>query len=297
MLVLPLDKPGPRKEDTAVGQILGRIFVGAEFGHAAGASELAFVVPLLGEGHEEAFLALFVLEGHHGLLDVVVIRLELALKIDGLVIEAGQGQTYGLKLALALDSAPVLGADVDSDGVEEILVVVMPSEAADLFKAKYVLEGGAFEFRVRHRGQVHHGVCFGVGTLPAAAGGELVTDEDLPAVFILHRDGLDHDVHQVAASLDTNYVQDAPFGLHEERLHISIRICLTCQLCVENHSSSNPGSPSASCNFGFKVRQISEEPTPLNSLSLFFALPSSWMTSWRISSLLWQMKGASPPTS
>ena len=144
----------PGDEDAAIGQVLGGVFEGAELGDAARAGEFAFVVPLLGEGHEEAFLALFVLQRHHRLLDVVVVRLELAFEVRGLVVETREREFDALEFALALHSAAVLGADVDGDGVEEVLVVVVPREAAVLFEAQDVLEGGAFEFCVRHGGDV-----------------------------------------------------------------------------------------------------------------------------------------------
>ena len=144
VVALPID------EDTPIGQVLGRVLVGAEFGHAAGALQFAFVVPLFGEGHEEAFLALFVLQRHHGLLDVVVVGFELLVEVDGLVGEAGEGEADAFEFAGALDAPPVLGADVDGDGVEQVLVVVVSGEAAGLFEQEDVFERGAFELRVAH---------------------------------------------------------------------------------------------------------------------------------------------------
>ncbi len=132
VLPLALRVAVPRDEDAPVAQFLGAVFEGAEFGDAAGAGQFAFVVPLLGEGHEEAFLALFVLERHHGLFDVVVVGLELLFEVGRLIVEAGQRETDAFELALTLDAAAVLGADVDGDFVEEVLVVVVPGEAAKL---------------------------------------------------------------------------------------------------------------------------------------------------------------------
>ena len=108
------------------------------------------MVPLFGEGHEEAFLAFFVLQGDHGLLDVVVVGFELLVEIDGLVRETGEGEADAFEFAGALDAAAMLGADVDGDGVEEVLVVVVAGEAAGLFEVEDVFEGGAFELRVVH---------------------------------------------------------------------------------------------------------------------------------------------------
>ena len=138
VLELAVGVAGPGEEDAAVGQLLGGVLEGAEFGDAARAGEFALVVPLLGEGHEEAFLALFVLQRYHCLLDVIVVGLELAFQVDGLVVQPGEGKADGFEFPLPLHAAAVFRADVDCDGVQEVLVVVVAGEAADVFQAEDV---------------------------------------------------------------------------------------------------------------------------------------------------------------
>ena len=216
---------GPGDEDAAVGQVLGGVFEGAELGHAAaGAGQFALVVPLLGEGHQEAFFALFVLQRDHGLLDVVVVRFQLAFEVCGLVVEAAECEFDGFEFFLSLDSSAVFGADVDCDGVEEVLVVVVPGETAVLFEAEDVFEGGAFQFCVGHGGDVDQGVGFGVCRVFMRGGGEFVADERIPAIFIFHGDWFDHDLHQIAARFNADYVQDAAFGLGEQSLNFGVGI-------------------------------------------------------------------------
>lgn len=140
--------PAPLHQNTSVGEFLGGVLERAEFGDAAGALQFALVVPLLGEGHEEAFLALFVLQGDHGLFDVVVVRLELLLEVAGLIVESSEGEADALEFALALDAAAVLGADIDGNFVENVLVVVVTSEMAGLLETKDIFQGGAFELGV-----------------------------------------------------------------------------------------------------------------------------------------------------
>lgn len=183
------------------------------------------MIPLLGEGHEEAFLTLFVLQRDHGLLDVVVVGLELAFEVGGLVVEAGEGEFDGFELAGAGDAAAMLGADVDGDGVEEVLVVVVAREAAVLgLKAENVFESGAFKVGVGERGEVDERVgVFGVGGAGVGAG-ELVADEGFPAVFIFGRDGFDHDFEEVGARLHADDVEDAAFGFREEGFSLSVGV-------------------------------------------------------------------------
>ena len=214
----------PGDEDAPVGEFLGRVFEGAEFGDAARTLELAFVVPLLGEGHEEAFLALFVLERHHCLLDVVVVGFELLFEVAGLVVEAGEGQTDTFEFALALDAAAVFGADVDRDFVEDVLVMVVAGEVAGLFEVEDVFEGGAFEFGVGHGGNVDEGGGFRVGASAARGGRQFVVDERGPAVFVVHGDGFDHNFHEARSGLYADDVEDAAFRFHEQRLGFSIGI-------------------------------------------------------------------------
>ena len=45
-----------------------------------------------------------------------------------------------------------------------------------------------------------------------------------PAVFVLHANGFDHDLHQIAARLHANNVQDTTFRLHEEGFDFSVGI-------------------------------------------------------------------------
>lgn len=224
MLPLAFGVAVPCDEDASVGQFLGAVFEGAEFGDPAGAGEFAFVVPLFGEGHEEAFLALFVLERHHGLFDVVVVCLELLFQVGRLIVEAGERETDAFELALTLDTAAMLGADVDGDFVEEVLVVVVTSEAADLLQPKDVFECGAFELGVGKGGEVDDGSGFGVGASSARVGGEFIVHNIGPAIFVLNGDGFDHDFHEVGTRLDPNDVKDATFRLHEERFGFSVGI-------------------------------------------------------------------------
>lgn len=182
------------------------------------------MVPLFREGHQEAFLALFVLQRHHGLFDVVVVGLELLFEVRSLVVEAGEREADAFEFALALDAAAMLGADVDGDLVEEVLVMVVAGEAAELFKVEDVFEGGAFEFGVGHGGDVDDGGGFRVDASAAGGGGQLVVDEGGPAVFVFHSDGLHHDFHEVCSRLHANDVQYAAFGLHEEGLGFSVGV-------------------------------------------------------------------------
>lgn len=108
------------------------------------------MIPLFGEGHQEAFFAFFVLQSHHCLLDVVVVGLELLLEVGGLVIEACKGKADTFELTLALDTAAMFGSDVNGDGVEKVLIIVVAREPACLFEAKNVFEGSALEFGVGH---------------------------------------------------------------------------------------------------------------------------------------------------
>lgn len=216
----------PRRQDAAVRQLGGRVFKGAEARHAAGALELALVVPLLGEGHEKTLLALFVLQRHHCLLDVVVVRLELLLQVRGLVVETREREADPFELALPLDTSPVLRTDVDGEFVEKVLVVVVPRKVSNALKPENVFERGAFELRVGEGGHVDDGGGFGVGATAAGGGGEFVVDKGRPAVFIFNGDGFNHDFHEVRARLDTDDVEDAAFRFHEERLGFSIGILM-----------------------------------------------------------------------
>ena len=93
-----------------------------------------------------------------------------------------------------------------------------------LFEPEDVLESGALEFCVGHGGDVDQGGGFGVGASFAAAGGELVADEGVPPVFVLHCYGLDHDLHQVRAILHADDVEDAAFCFSEKSFDFSIGI-------------------------------------------------------------------------
>ena len=50
--------------------------------------QFAFVVPLLCEGHEEAFLAFLILEGDHGLFNIIIVSFELLFEVDSLFIQS-----------------------------------------------------------------------------------------------------------------------------------------------------------------------------------------------------------------
>ncbi len=235
-LPVPLGVPSPRDEDAPVGEVLSRVLEGAEFRDAAGAGEFALVVPLLGEGHEEALLALFVLQRDHRLLDVVVVGLELAFEVGGLVVEAGEGELDGFELAGAGDAAAVLGADVDGDGVEEVLVVVVAREAAVLrLEAEDVFEGGAFEVGVGERGEVDERV-FRVGGAGMGAR-EFIADEGFPAVFVFGRDGFDHDFEEISARLHADDVEDAAFGFGEEGYGLSVGVFSFVEFGVQSEAN------------------------------------------------------------
>ena len=78
------------------------------------------------------------------MLNVVVVGFKLLLEVAGLVSEASKRKADAFEFALALDTPAVLGADINCDGVEEILVVVMAGEAVALLEAQDIFEGGAF---------------------------------------------------------------------------------------------------------------------------------------------------------
>ena len=169
LVPLTLTVAGPGNKDAAVGEFLRRVLERAEFGDATGALELAFVIPLLSEWHEEAFLAFLVLQCYHGLLNVVVVGFKLLFQVCGLIIETSKGEANSLELTLTLDAAAVLGPDIYCNFVKEILIVVMASKAAKLFKAENVFEGDAFELGIGHRGDIDEGVGFRVSAPFSAA--------------------------------------------------------------------------------------------------------------------------------
>lgn len=49
-------------------------------------------------------------------------------------------------------------------------------------------------------------------------------DEGGPTVFVFDRDGFDHNFHEVGAGLNSDNVEDAAFGFHEERFGFSIGV-------------------------------------------------------------------------
>lgn len=127
------------------------------------------MIPLFGEGHQEAFLALFVLESHHCLFNVVVVSLQLLLEVDSLVVEAGESKANSFEFALALDASAVFGTDVNSDGVEKVLVVIVTCYTIASLKLEYVFEGCALEFGVGHCCDIDEGIGFGVGAAFSAS--------------------------------------------------------------------------------------------------------------------------------
>lgn len=157
------------------------------------------MVPLFSKRHQESFLALFVLQGDHGLLDVIIICLELLLQVQGLIVETRERKTYALELTLALNASPMFGTDVNCDGIEEILIVVVAGDAAGLLEAEDVFESGALQFGVGHGCNVDDGVGIRVSTSFAATGGELLPNEVFPPVLVLHGNRFDHDLHEVGS--------------------------------------------------------------------------------------------------
>lgn len=127
------------------------------------------MIPLFGEGHQEAFLALFILESHHCLFNVVVVSLQLLLEVDSLVVEAGEGKADSFEFALALNASAVFCTDVNRDGVEKVLVVVVPCYTIASLKPEYVFEGSALELGVGHCCDIDERISFGVGAAFSAS--------------------------------------------------------------------------------------------------------------------------------
>lgn len=219
------------------------------------------------------------------MLDVVIVCLELLLEIQSLIVETGECQTYAFELTLALHPSSMFGADVYRDGVEEVLIVVVAGDAASLFETEDVFESGALEFRVGHGGDVDDGVRVRVSTPFAATGRELLTNEVFPSVLVFHGDWFDHDFHQVGSRLNPNDEKDTTLSLRKEGFHLSLRIYMDELAWIIYHKESlNQYVPSRSCNFGLRVRQISDVLTLISSCSLLFALPSSRIISRNMSS-------------
>ena len=90
------------------------------------------------------------------------------------VLQHAERVADAVELAGAGDAAAVLGADVDCDRVEQVLVVVVFRQAAHALEGDDVLEAGAFELRVGHRGEVEERggtVCVGTAGAGVAARG------------------------------------------------------------------------------------------------------------------------------
>lgn len=138
----------PRDEDALFGQVAGRVLEGAEAVLAPAVLELALVVVLAGKGQEELLLALLGLQRDHGLFNVVVVGFELRLKEMRLLVEGSQRSAHAFQFLGALDTSSVLGADVDGDGVEEVLVVVRVRDAAGALKLNHVLQAVLFQCSV-----------------------------------------------------------------------------------------------------------------------------------------------------
>lgn len=215
----------PRHQDTAIGQGTSRVLVGAKLEHLARFLKLALVIPLLGEWHQESLLSLLVLQRDHGLFNVVVVGFELLIQVEGLVVKAGRSQPCTFQLSLSLDSSAVFGPDVNSDGIQEILVVVVPSDLAVLLEKKDILKSGALELRVAHRSDVDQGAGFTVGTSSRIIRVQLLSYQHLPPLFIFVARRLDHDIHQVGTGLDSDDVENAPLSFHKQCLHLRFWIC------------------------------------------------------------------------
>jgi hypothetical protein len=130
----------PRHQDALLGEVARRVLETAEAVGAPCGLEFAHVVVLACEREEELLLALLRLQRYHGLLDVVVVALELLLEEVRLLVERGECGAYALHLACALHASSVFGADVDCDGVEQVLVVVVWGDAAGALKLDHVLQ-------------------------------------------------------------------------------------------------------------------------------------------------------------
>ena len=118
------------------------------------------MIPLLGERHQETFLAFLILESHHGLLDVVIIDFELLFEIRGLVSEAGEGEIDSLEFFVTLNTSAMFCAYVNCDSIEQILVVVVAGETAILLEVEDVLKSGALKLCIAHGGNVSDGTGF-----------------------------------------------------------------------------------------------------------------------------------------
>lgn len=86
----------PTDQDTFFSEVAGRVLERAEEVGSAAGFEFAEVVVLACKGQEEAafFVLVFGLEGYHGLLDVVVVTLELALEEMRFFVECGEGAAH-----------------------------------------------------------------------------------------------------------------------------------------------------------------------------------------------------------
>lgn len=109
----------------------------------------------------------------------------------------------------------MLSANIDGNGVEEILVMVMSRKTAEAFELEDVFKGGAFELGVGEGGEVDEGVFGGVGGAFALGGGgagrEFGRDDLGPARFVVVGNGLDHDFHEVGAGLHADDIKDTAF--------------------------------------------------------------------------------------
>ena len=153
----------PRHQDALLREIARRVLEGPEAVGPACRFEFAHVVVLAGEGEEELLLALLRLQRYHGLLDIVVVRLELLFEEMCFLVQGGERVAHAFHFASTLHAAAVLGTDVDRDRVEQVLVVVVRRDATGALKLDHVLQtillqGWVIQFK--HRVGAHVG---GVG--------------------------------------------------------------------------------------------------------------------------------------
>lgn len=213
---LSLQVPFPMDQHALFGQVASRIFVTAKFEGAASALKLTFMVPLLGEGHDESLLAFLALEGDHGLLDIIIVCLELLFKIHGLLVQPGKSRAHAFQFSLPLDSSAMFRSDVHCYRVQQVLIVVSPRQSSHSFQLEDVLQGNAFQVAVAQRADVNVSAGLSICATFSAFRPEFVLDKRFPAILVFHRHWSDKNIKEICTGLDTNYVQHASFCFREE---------------------------------------------------------------------------------
>ena len=102
------------------------------------------------------YVPLLVLQRGHGLFDIIIVALSLLLQILCLLVKIAECLTDTLEFSLSLDPSPALGADIQRDGVEDVLVVVLLGDAAHLLQSENVLERCPLQIVVTHARNINH---------------------------------------------------------------------------------------------------------------------------------------------